>query len=311
MGCFDIIGDIHGFSTELIQLLTSLDYKINEDGCYSHKNRKAVFVGDFIDRGNGQKSVIDIVKAMVENGSALAVMGNHEFNAISYHTLHPSTKKPLRKHTEDNTHQHQAFLSEFTNETELDEAIEWFKTLPLFLELDEIRIIHACWNDEAIASIKNELDDKNCINDAFLIAANTKGTYQFDSIETLLKGVELKLPGNASFKDSYGKSRQYIRMKWWPCTDLSYKSVAIAPKSVIESLPEINVPVALFNKYQYEVQYKPVFFGHYWFTGAPKVQAKNVACLDYSVAKNGVLTAYRWDKGDKTISDNKLIQALT
>jgi hypothetical protein len=46
---------------------------------------------------------------MVENDSALAVMGNHKFNAISYHTLHPSTKKPLRKHAEDNTEQHQSF----------------------------------------------------------------------------------------------------------------------------------------------------------------------------------------------------------
>jgi hypothetical protein len=43
-------------------------------------------------------------------------------------------------------------------------------------------------------------------------------------------------------------------------------------------------------------------------TGKPSIQQQNVACLDYSVANKGHLTAYRWDSEDKEISDNKYHQ---
>jgi hypothetical protein len=49
----------------------------------------------------------------------------------------------------------------------------------------------------------------------------------------------------------------------------------------------------------------PVLFGHYWFTGKPEVISKQFACLDYSVAKDGPLVAYRWD-GEAELSSEKL-----
>ena len=58
-------------------------------GAYRHSQRSAIFVGDLIDRGPGQLRVLEIVKSMVDTGSAQIVMGNHEFNAICYDTEHP------------------------------------------------------------------------------------------------------------------------------------------------------------------------------------------------------------------------------
>jgi len=49
----------------------------------------------------------------------------------------------------------------------------------------------------------------------------------------------------------------------------------------------------------------PVLFGHYWFTGAPKVISPRFACLDYSAARDGPLVAYRWD-GETELSSEKL-----
>jgi len=49
----------------------------------------------------------------------------------------------------------------------------------------------------------------------------------------------------------------------------------------------------------------PVLFGHYWFTGTPKVISPQFACLDYSVAKGGPLVAYRWD-GERELATEKL-----
>ena len=51
-----------------------------------HSFRTAVFIGDFVDRGPDSKGVIKIVRSMVKVGSALAILGNHELNAILYFT---------------------------------------------------------------------------------------------------------------------------------------------------------------------------------------------------------------------------------
>jgi hypothetical protein len=305
---YDIIGDIHGFADSLEYLLQSMGYKKNSDGYYQHHDRIAVFVGDFVDRGNQQKAVINLVRPMVDNGTALAVMGNHEFNAISYHTNHPQTAQPLRKHNNNHTHQHQAFLDEYVDKDEITNVVNWFKSLPLFLELDEIRIIHACWSNDAIANIENELDCNNCLVEAFLVKANLRGTRQFDALETLLKGLEMDLPNGKSFKDSYGKSRTRIRIKWWQSKSNTFRNLAIVPKDNIDSVPDIKAPIEKLGNFRYPLCDKPVFCGHYWFMGKPVRQQINVACLDYSVAKNGNLTAYRWNKGDKEINNENYFQ---
>lgn len=82
---YDVIGDIHGHADELAELLDLLGYEKN-NGTYKHPSRTAVFVGDFIDRGPQIRDVLRLVRSMCESGGAMAVMGNHEFNALAYHT---------------------------------------------------------------------------------------------------------------------------------------------------------------------------------------------------------------------------------
>ena len=308
LGNYDIIGDIHGYAHELKQLLLAMDYQLNDKGCYSHTSRTAIFVGDFIDRGTQQKAVINIVRPMVDSGAALAVMGNHEFNAISFHSMHPKSGQPLRDHNANKTKQHQAFLDEYTDKKDIQDVINWFKTLPIFLELDEIRIIHACWNTDAIDTIKHELDVNNCIDDAFIVKANEKGTIQFDAIETLLKGLEMDLPDGINFKDSYGKTRSRIRVKWWQSESTNYKNIAIVPKKDLQAVPDIKAPIKILGDYKYNKTNNPVFCGHYWMLGQAIAQQSNVACVDYSVAKGGNLTAYRWNHGDKEIYNESFFQ---
>ena len=85
---YDIIGDLHGHADALEALLRKMDYA-PANGAWRHSERTAVFVGDFIDRGPQQRRTVELVRAMVESGAALAVMGNHELNAIAWHTPHP------------------------------------------------------------------------------------------------------------------------------------------------------------------------------------------------------------------------------
>ncbi|THA66227.1 polynucleotide kinase-phosphatase [Streptomyces sp. A0642] len=73
-GPFDIIGDIHGCSSELETLLGKLGYV---EGSHP-EGRTAVFVGDLVDRGPDSPGVLRRVMSMVSDGNALCVPGNHE-----------------------------------------------------------------------------------------------------------------------------------------------------------------------------------------------------------------------------------------
>lgn len=85
-GPFDIIGDIHGCAGELESLLEELGYTIARDGepglrsyeVTPPEGRRAIFVGDLVDRGPRSPDVLRLVKGMVEAGSAFCVIGNHE-----------------------------------------------------------------------------------------------------------------------------------------------------------------------------------------------------------------------------------------
>src|SRR5213079_2900359 len=74
-GPFDIIGDVHGCYDELTALLAQIGYKI-ESGPDGPKatppdGRKAVFVGDLVDRGPRIPDVLRLVMRMVAEGMAL------------------------------------------------------------------------------------------------------------------------------------------------------------------------------------------------------------------------------------------------
>jgi protein phosphatase len=87
-GPFDIIGDVHGCREELVSLLTSIGYDIqpgdNEFGVTvaPPPGRKAVFVGDLVDRGPDVAGVLRIAMSMSAAGSALCVPGNHDIKLL-------------------------------------------------------------------------------------------------------------------------------------------------------------------------------------------------------------------------------------
>ncbi|HKI37957.1 MAG TPA: polynucleotide kinase-phosphatase, partial [Gemmataceae bacterium] len=91
-GPFDIIGDVHGCCDELEALLQQLGYQATTvDGAsapwgnriYAHPDgRKAVFVGDLVDRGPRIVDTVRLVRNMVVGGSALCVPGNHDMKLM-------------------------------------------------------------------------------------------------------------------------------------------------------------------------------------------------------------------------------------
>ena len=83
-GPFDVIGDVHGCLAELEDLLAALGYALDRDGTgrpvdAAHPDgRRALFLGDLVDRGPDSPGVLRLVMGMVAAGHALAVPGNHE-----------------------------------------------------------------------------------------------------------------------------------------------------------------------------------------------------------------------------------------
>ncbi len=296
---FDLIGDVHGCGDSLRALLARLGYA-RLDGVYRHPNRRAIFIGDFIDRGPDQRGVVDTVRPMVESGTALAVMGNHEYNAIAYCTPDPRGDDFLRPNSAKNTRQHRAFLEAYgAHPTDYAEVIDWFRTLPLWLELEEIRVIHACWDLAWIERIRGFQDGAEHLSDELLEASAREDRWQYDAIETLLKGKEIPLPPGVRYSDKDGTVREHMRVRWWDRAASTYHDAYMGSDSARARIP--HDPIEGEHAIDYPPDEPPVFIGHYWLEGEPEPLAVNVACLDYSVAHtNGKLVAYRWD-GERTL----------
>ncbi len=100
----DIIGDIHGHCNSLERLLQKMGYSYDGD-CWKHPDRKVLFFGDYIDRGPQIPETLQLVQEMEANGQAIALMGNHELNAILLNeekadggTVRPRTPKNIKQH---------------------------------------------------------------------------------------------------------------------------------------------------------------------------------------------------------------------
>ena len=303
---YDLIGDIHGHADELVQLLDVLGYQ-QKHGVYEHPDRRVIFLGDFIDRGPQIRKVIEIVRPMVEAENALAVMGNHEFNALAFHTQHPrQTGMFLRHRDNKNIRQHSQTILQFTDR-QLADVLHWFGTLPMWLDRDGLRVVHACWDERAIATITAARPRGEDISSDFLHAACDPGNPLYDAVETVLKGKEAALPVGQSFADKDGHVRTATRIRWYSSPlGQTYATYALTDKIDCDSALE---PSVLEAATPYPLDAEPVFVGHYWLVGSqPELLAANVACVDYSVAKGGFLCAYRW-QGERTLNNHNFMWA--
>ncbi len=299
----DFIGDIHGHADELEQLLTKLGYsKLN--GVYAHPTRKVLFVGDYVDRGPKIRETLQIVRRMVENGNAIALMGNHEYNALCFH-FQETEGGHLRKHEIKNIIQHYETLKQFENrQAEYEDYLNWFKTLPLYYETETFKAVHACWDNQHIEFLRDSLVNDR-LTDELIYQSVKKGSKLNLAVEETLKGKEIKMPNGLFFNDHQGTQRTEIRIKWWEDpAKMTYKSISVEH---LESLPEESIELAQLSSLEFHGEDEMnVFFGHYWFKNNPAIIKGNVCCLDYSVAKGGKLVAYRYD-GESVLSSGNLI----
>lgn len=304
---YDVIGDIHGQGGKLEALLRKLGYTEASRQWVPPQGRQAVFLGDLIDRGPEQVKVVNIVRAMIDAGHALSVMGNHEFNAIGYATeRRDAPGEFLRPHSAKNTDQHAEFLRQVGEGSALHrEMVEWFRSLPPTLDLGGIRVVHAWWHQSYVDLVARQLPLGRAMDESFLRGAYVKGSPEWDAMEGLTKGLEVRLPAGHSFVDHSGIERRDVRTRWWHHEPRSYRDVAIVGDAQYHRMPDHPLPADYAGA---PVDGSPVFIGHYWMTGRPELQSPKVACVDYSAAKDGPLVAYRWD-GEHELNSSHFVEA--
>ncbi len=312
---YDIIGDVHGKATKLEALLGKLDYRRDESGVYRHPEHTAVFVGDLIDRGREQREVLQLVKAMVDAGSARAVMGNHEFNAITWATEHNG--KHLREHSDHNRKQHKEFLAMSVEEQAY--WVEWFKTLPLWLEIGGIRVVHACWHEESMRTVLHATDYAGRLSTPEHFAeAMTNGTDLHKAIEVLLKGPEIPLVDydmEPYWDFEAKKFRKDARIKWWDHDASTLPALAELRGAKLKHGEDDYEDYPMYEPRDVDPKYLaftykdtvPLFYGHYWREWEPAERddwTTYTACVDFSATKPGTLVAYRWNGEAKMSFEN-------
>jgi diadenosine tetraphosphatase ApaH/serine/threonine PP2A family protein phosphatase len=154
---FDIIGDVHGCADELCALLKRLGYGARLEGkgearravTTAPKGRRAVFVGDLVDRGPNSPDVVRIVMAMVARGEALAVIGNHDDRFLRW----------LKGNDVKLTHGLERTVQQFAGESDTfkEETRAFLADLPSYLWLDDGRLV------VAHAGLKEEMLGRNTL----------------------------------------------------------------------------------------------------------------------------------------------------
>ncbi len=313
---YDVIGDIHGRYDKFEALMKALGYRASGKGFMPPAGRQAIFVGDLIDRGPEQIGLLSAVREMIGNGHARAVMGNHEFNAIAYVTpdltldgrefLRPNraaTSKSLQ-----NRRQHAAFLAQVGEGSQAhSEWIDWFRTLPLHLDLGGIRVAHAWWDADSVALIDapDHRDDQGRLTESFIQEAHRRDSGLKSARKILTTGYEQDLPAGCFITDKEGNLHDNARLKIWKHDAKHLRDLAIIPGGDSSLLPDLTIGEVLPNGIR-EVTGPPIFVGHYWFNGHAQLESNKVAVLDWTAAHDGPLVAYRWD-GEEHLSNDKLV----
>ena len=254
-GPLDVVGDIHGEIGALFSLMRQLGY--NDDGGHE-ENRRLVFVGDLTDRGPDSPTVVDLVQHLVKTGRAQCVLGNHELNIMLGERKHDNHWFYGEHWSLDGSDEPTPAV--LANDEIRDRVVSFFQTLPVVLERNDLRIVHACWDDSAVEiarhadnaiglyeQYRQQIIDGHDHSDSDSVERGLEHQNN-NPVKVLTSGKErrVEIPFEAS-----GKLRYEERVQWWK---------------------------------DYHAQQLCVF-GHYSFFKGNFASSGQAVCIDYAVAK--------------------------
>ena len=281
-----------------------MGYQLVND-CYSHPSRKAVFVGDFINRGPKIREALILIRKMVEKGSAYAILGNHEMYAVLYY-LRDIEGKYYKKRIP----KYQLLINQTLDEfilykDEFKSHLKWLRTLPMFLDFGAIRIVHACWNNDNIQLLKENITKPKLTKTILREIALNETEFSKSFWETC-KGIDFQMPKNLLVFDEEGRPHRSFRIKWWENPEgKTFKDYSLESRF---ELPAYTIPKELSVAREIYPENDPiVFFGHYCLKECCSVLSSNLCCVDSCVTRTGKLLAYRWEGEERPIKSNFIL----
>jgi len=267
-GPIDIVGDVHGEIDALEALLERLGYpQLGEHP----EGRRLVYVGDLIDRGTDSPAVVERVMRQVEDGIAQCILGNHELNILRTTNAHRVEKHGNHWYWSqpERTAPNAAFFgSRGANSDQRTRFKDFFHGLPLALERKDLRVVHACWDPDALAKARKSVS-------ALDLYLEYEKEVQAKAEESGMKerGIEQRKP----YKDRMRDPRATVpfldelaQYQTWQQIGNPVKLLSSGPE---EPLPPGEKPYHVGGKWRMTVrvpwweryqQSTPVIFGHYW-----------------------------------------------
>ena len=267
-GPVDVVGDVHGELDALKQLLNVMGYS---DFDVHPEGRKLVFVGDLTDRGPDSPGVIDFVDQLITEELGYCVLGNHDLNLL------------LREKKHDNgwffgnefEYEEQHIPQALADDSSRAKTIDLFQRLPLVLERDGLRIVHAHWDQESVDAVRGKSNAVEVFQQHALRIQTQCDKDSVDEIDTgllhqndnpvklLTSGPEqrVEVPFEAS-----GKMRYEERVKWWKgCDDADDSLTVFGHYSLEQDVPRSGSAVCcdygVAKRYQERIA--PDFNGTY------------------------------------------------
>lgn len=299
-GPLDIVGDIHGEIDALKKLLDTLGY--DENG-YHPYGRKLIFVGDLVDRGPNSIAVVNMVRNIIVHGNGQCILGNHELNIMMGLQREGNGWFFGSPHDDD----HKPFNSVFATEEERSEILAFFKALPLALESDRLRVVHACWDKDAIEKLSDEsgrdlitlYNHYEAVTDHYLTHTGISHKYSEEQAEyrEAIKDRSKPVP----FLPYTAKRNMAAKMF------NHIKTLTSGPEKIIDEPYYAGGKWRMLDRDAWWDNYEddvPVIVGHYWrnfnisknkhglFKDIDPThwfgQKKNIFCIDYSVGRRYV-----------------------
>lgn len=273
-GPLDIVGDVHGEIEPLCALMDRLGY--GRDG-FHPEGRRLVFVGDLTDRGPDSPAVVTLVRQLIDAGRAQCVLGNHDLNILLRHRKHDNGWFFGETFFEND----KLVPQQLADDSIRTELRSFFHTLPIALEREDLRVVHAFWQDDMIQIARNSSDAESLYNKHRALIDNSFPGLDLDDVDKGLRHQNLN----------------------------PVKQITSGPEERIET------PVLAAGKWRSEqrvqwwTDYRGTFcvFGHY---SVPETQCRgntHAFCADYGVGKryterqHGIrsgfkfkLAAFRW-----------------
>ncbi|MEH2459154.1 metallophosphoesterase family protein [Nostoc sp.] len=139
-----VIGDVHGHYEGLMTLLEAIA-PTSEDQVY--------FLGDLIDRGPHSSQVVNFVK----QNNYPCLLGNHEQMLLNILTNERTSSPTMQAWLYGGG---QATVASYHQSTIPDDHLDWFKSLPTYLDLGDIWLAHA--GVDPFKSVTEQTADQLC-----------------------------------------------------------------------------------------------------------------------------------------------------